>query len=341
VDGDVFVMKLASGHVQAIEGDRIRTPAHGAPRNMNVRQFTHGVKTNAVGRPLAYCICKRGKIVGFEYERVVPAGHIEPHGFYDRFDQVRGVTPLASAINAFRDVYEGMDYALAKMKVSQLFALAFFRDAEEAMGDVTGGDSGADLDEDGEDDGDRSSYEVDFGRGPVQLDLEPGDRAEFLESRSPSAEFQTFCQVVIGAALKSLDIPLSFYDESYTNYSGARQALLLYEQSAEVKRGETRTLLDRLLAWRLGLFIQDGVLTLPRGMGVGDLKWEWIAAGLPWIDPLKEMRADEAAVKNGLKSRTEISKQRGRDWNEICDELAAEETKMQERLPITGAPNAR
>ena len=54
------------------------------------------------------------------------------------------------------DVYEGMDYALAKMKVSQLFALAFFRDAEESMGDVTGGDSGADLDEDGEDDGDRS-----------------------------------------------------------------------------------------------------------------------------------------------------------------------------------------
>ena len=186
VDGDMFMLKLASGHVQAIEGDRVRAPSHGAPRNMDRKQYVHGVKVNPVGRPLAYCICKRGQHSGFEYERVVPARHIEPHGFYDRFDQIRGVSPLAAAVNAFRDVYEGMDYALAKMKVSQLFALAFYRDAEEALGDVTGGDSGTDENEDGEDDGDKSSYEVDFGRGPVQLDLDAGDRAELLESKSPS-----------------------------------------------------------------------------------------------------------------------------------------------------------
>jgi hypothetical protein len=45
---------------------------------------------------------------------------------------------------------------------------------------------------------------------------------------------------MIQTALKGLDIPYSFFDEAHTNYSGARQALLQYEQSADVKRHDVR-----------------------------------------------------------------------------------------------------
>ena len=73
---------------------------------------------------------------------------------------------------------------------------------------------------------------------------DPGDRAEFLESKSPSTEFQAFSQVMVSVALKALDIPYSFYAENFTNYSGARQALLQYEQSAKIKRMDLQALLD-------------------------------------------------------------------------------------------------
>jgi len=47
VDGDMFMLKVASGHVQAIEGDRVRTPSHGAPRNMD----TEAVRPRREGQP--------------------------------------------------------------------------------------------------------------------------------------------------------------------------------------------------------------------------------------------------------------------------------------------------
>jgi capsid protein len=198
-----------------------------------------------------------------------------------------------------------------------MFALAFYREAVEPLGEVTG------ETEDG-DGTPEKGYQVDFGRGPVLLDLEPGDRAEFLESKSPSTEFQAFTQTMIQTALKGLDIPYSFFDEAHTNYSGARQALLQYEQSADVKRHDVRLMLNNLTAWRLRLFLADGVLELPRGMTLADLRWEWIAKGIPWIDPLKEVNADIAAIGAGLASRTDVLKQQGKDFYDVADQLAAE-----------------
>ncbi|HUU10560.1 MAG TPA: phage portal protein, partial [Phycisphaerae bacterium] len=52
--------------------------------------------------------------------------------------------------------------------------------------------------------------------------------------------------------------------------------------------------------------------------------WEWIAKGVPWIDPLKEVNADIAAVGAGLTSRTRICKARGEDFGDIAQELADE-----------------
>jgi hypothetical protein len=53
---------------------------------------------------------------------------------FDRFDQLRGISPLAAAINTLRGTYEGFDYALAKAKVAQMFALAFYREAVNRAG---------------------------------------------------------------------------------------------------------------------------------------------------------------------------------------------------------------
>ena len=68
---------------------------------------------------------------------------------------------------------------------------------------------------------------------------------------------------------------------------GARQALLQYELSAKIKRADVQALLDHLTAWRVGLWIQDGVLDAD----IRDIRWTWIPNGIGWIDPLKEIDA--------------------------------------------------
>jgi capsid protein len=196
--GDSGLMKLSSGKLQGIESDRIRNPI-GTPYADPL--WVHGVQVDAAGRAKAYAINRRLIWGGYQVERIVAADNLVLHGYFDRFDQVRGISPIASALNPLRDVYEGFDLALAKSKVEQLFALAFYRQADEAAGDTTNDSSSGD---------DKNAYQVDFGKGPVLLDLEPGDRAEFLQSSSPSANFQAFSQLVLTVGLKALDIPFSF-----------------------------------------------------------------------------------------------------------------------------------
>jgi capsid protein len=301
VDNDCGLLKLTSGHLQAIEGDRIKSPP-GFDANV-----IHGVQVDPAGKPLGYAICRRGAGTNsFVFERMVPAKNLYLHAHYDRFDQVRGISPLTAGLNTLRDCYEGFDLALAKMKVSQLFGLSIYRDAAEG-GFVT------------EEDGD-GQYSIDFGKGPLFLDLSPGDRAEFLESKSPAVEQQQFFQTMIQVALKSLDIPYSFYAENYTNYSGARQALLQYEQSADIKRADVRDMLDHLTAWRLGLFIQDGELP---GVTLDQLRWEWISKGLPWLDPLKEITAEIQAIDAGLDNPEDIAQRHGKNFYENIDKIAA------------------
>jgi len=319
LDGDVFVLRLSDGRLQSIEGDRVRTPAAKAklPDGVKAKDMTHGVKTSPAGKALGYAVHKRvPKSSRFEFHRYLRAKHVEPLGYYDRIDQVRGISPMAPAINALQDTHEAFTYALARAKVAQMFGLAFYRDAPEGgLGDIT-------HTEDGDGNEDKSSYTVDFAKGPVILDLEPGDRAEFIESNAPSQEFQGFTLAQIAMALKCLDLPYSFYDEKHTNYYGSRGALIQYIQSAGIKRKDLQELLDRLTQWRLGLWILDGDLVLPRGMTIADVVWEFVPTGLPWWNPLQEVKADALAIDKGLTSTSRATKQRGEDAYEIAREEA-------------------
>lgn len=319
IDGDTGLLKIRDGRLQGFESDRIRDPDERWKRanGDDGDNWVNGVRTDANGRARSYGLHRRGESgYGFEFDRVVSSRRMLLYGYFDRYatEQVRGVSPIVSALNPLRDVYENIDFALMKAKVQQMFALAFFRDADDAAGDITGG-------EDADGNEDKSGYEIDFGRGPVQLDLEPGDRAEFLESRHPSTEFQTFTELVIAVALKALDLPYSFYDESHTNFFGSRGAWLHYERSCQDKREDQIELRRQYTVWKYQTWIQDGELSLPRGWTIDDAAFEWVAEGMPWWDPAKEVRGDLLAIRAGLDNPQRIVKERGR--GDLEDNLTA------------------
>lgn len=328
VDGDVLTVRYSDGLVGAVEADRIRTPIGPEPADgIDPTRIIHGVHCDKSGRPTAYAVHARGGAANsFTFERWVKRNNAWLHGYFDRFDQYRGISPLAASVNTFRDVYEAMDYATAKAKVSQLFALVTFRDSASAAGLIE-----EEVAQDETADPDAPRYTVDFGAGPVHLDLDPGDRAEFLESKSPAMEFQQHMQAVIAAALKGLDIPYSFYAENFSNYSGSRQALLQYEQSADDKRRENRYLLDVLTRWRLGIAVADREIVLPANVTVDQLAWEWMPAGIPWIDPQRDIAAHKEALGMRVSSRQRICRERNVDFFDVADELADEEAYLREK----------
>ncbi len=325
LDGDVFLVKYSDGRLQGIQGDLVQDPQEKEENE----EWIDGVLVTQVGRALSYSFRVRKGYDQDKPDRRVDSTNVIHYGHFERFaaDQVRGVSPLAAALNPLRDVYENFDYALAKSKVSQLFALAIYRDAVEGFG----------ADEDDEDQADppatanggqsattepQPRYDVKFDKGPVLLDLEEGDRAEFLESKTPSSEFQSFTTLVIQVALKALDIPYSFYDESHTNFFGSRAAWLHYERSCRDKRDDQLEMRRNYTIWKLRQWIRDGRLVLPAGMTINDLNWEWQPRGMPWWDPAKEVSGTIAAIGAGLDTPQRACKAADTDFFENIDEIA-------------------
>lgn len=337
IDGDVGLLQLASGHVQAIEGDRIRNPGHQAVPFDQMPEWQHGVRKQN-SRKVAYAIHRRTGNGGFAFERVVPAGRMFLYRYHDthlRFDSGRGVSPLAAALNDLRDVVENKEYALAKMKVAQMFGLKLTRNAENAAGVVTSTDT-----TDGNGNA-KKKHEINFGNGPVFLDLDPGEDADFLENKTPSAEFQQFLQAAIGIALKSIDLPFSFYDEAYTNFFGSRAALLLYVQSAHHKRADVQELLSHWFTWRFGMAHARREIIPPRSLAHG-FRYAWVPAGLPWWRPSEEIGADIRAVGAGFKARGDVTMSHfGRTFEDTLEMLQAEEDAIRaHRVNVYESPAA-
>jgi capsid protein len=347
-DGDFFIAKLNTGHVQAIEGDRVRNQlGKGFDWQTNDR-LIHGVLVNEYGRAMKYSVNRRGGTgqlstgsTTFVFERWLDAGDVIHHAYFTRFDQVRGVSPLAPVYNGLRDLYEAFDYALAKMKVSQLLGLIVYSDATNAMEtEENEVPEGNDLDDD--DSEAVPKYAVNFGKSTFKLELEGKDRAEFIESKSPSAEFQSFTQTMVALVLKAFDIPYSFYAEDFSNYSGSRQALLQYEQSAEQRRKDNREVLNNLTSWRLRKALEENDPDLD-GVTEEDLVWEWVAASLPWIDPLKETTANAAGVDRGFTCVPDVCKEQGKDAIDIATRQANYERdviKIRTERGLPGVPSA-
>lgn len=309
VDHDIGVVKLKSGHSQAIEADRIQTP----PKVGKDESWTQGVRTDSYGAAIEYGVYNRGTGgKGYEFAGRVKENNFWLHGHFDRIDQYRGSSPMVSAINSMRDVYEGIDFGLAKLKVEQLYAFIVKRDATKRP-------QGPKVDNN---EADEEGYNVSLDGRPIFLDMDPGDDADFLRSDAPGSNTVPFLNAVIAIALKSLDIPYSFYDESFTNFFGSRAAWQHYQRSCVDKHDRGIEFLDW---WTEAFTIREVLagLKLPDGLTVQDEFWEWVPDGMPWWDPVKEINGDNMAINSGFDTPQDVVKKRGTGTGDFYDNVDA------------------
>ena len=328
VDGDIGTILLRSGHIQAIEADRIGKPDVGGIPEANLstderNRVQNGVIADNRGRAIKYVLNRRQiNNDSLIFDRVVRARNFKLLAYYDRFDAVRGVSPLMTAIKNCADVDEVQEYQRIKQKVSSLYGSVISREQVDDNDGFTYAD-------DGDTDSPKYDYELKAG---MKLELNPGDSVDLLESKTPGASFIEFQQMSIHIALLALDLPMTMFDSKQSSYSAQRQDLLNYQRSVRAKQADLIDFLDELTAWKIGTWERSGLL--PRrerpqdGTTPVNPAWVWRPCGIPWIDPLKEVNAYSIAVANGLLSRREAKNLMGcsdQSWERTIDELAEEE----------------
>jgi capsid protein len=300
VDGDVLWELVKGGRINLIRADRIRSPYS--------TDYVNGVKLGPNDESVAFSIHRRGRWGVYQFQKILRADNAIHHAYWTDSDQIRGVSPLTTALNPWRDTYEGLDFLLLKLKVEALLGVAITKkDDGSAANPFQGNHQFADPDSDEDESEEAAEAEarkgtVDFGPGPWQMELRPGEDIKSIQGSSPSANAQLFLESAIQIALKSIDLPYSFFREDFTNFYGSRGALQLYKRSANAKQAGNQETLKEATAFSARWGVLTGELTLPRGWTVDDLEFAWVPRGIPWWDRATEIEGDIRAVGAGLDS---------------------------------------
>lgn len=221
--------------------------------------------------------------------------------------QVRGISWLAPALLKMRDRDEFSDAYLMAAKVSVMHTV-FFRDNEGALLD------GAEI-------GSALNLGLEPGVGhiiPGGVDVEapppppgPAQPAEFVKIQDRE----------IAAAL-GLTFEQLTGDLGEANYSSARVGLLEFRRRAEMLQ---KSLIEGQFLrplWRRWVDLQVLSGAIPADDAGDYSEVRFIGPGWPWVDPRSEIEAEVAAMAAGLKSREEIVAARGRDIDEVDEEIA-------------------
>lgn len=320
VDGDVFALKVGGtgprrGSIQLIEAQRVRDPkderrANG--RDVSKQRWIRGIRLTQNGIARQYAIHKRteGSGSGFELDQIVPATAVVHCGYFQRVDQLRGVSPLHAAANTFKDLHESQVYAAAGIKAAQMVGLVI---KQAYQGNNLGA---VNVNPNSADETAARLQKMKWGPKPQFMALGHGDDAEFIDSKKPSVETKAFMEAMQYMGMKALDIPRSAWDESIANYSSMRSARIEYEQAQRSKVRELREDLDEITMWRLGMAFADSELVFPRGVTWGDVTWKWTHTGQPFVDPDKEAKAIEKQISLGLTNPYDAAAMIGKDYEE-------------------------
>jgi len=329
IDGDAAALKLDSGHLQGVESDLITTPSNldQVPKEFKEKISDLGLVLNAAMRTEYFCVCSRDPDNSNNriFQQMVAAADVIFDGYFTRFSQSRGITLFAPALNMAADLSETLEWVALKAKLHALFGLAFMRQAPEQMRwNKTGYDGSTDNETT-----DKNPYEVNINpRGIFTLDLDPGDKVEPVESKTPSGELLGFSREEIRMVLLALDIPFTAYDSMKSSFSARIADRSEYEESAEEKRRKNAAVLREYSDWRLDDWSESDD-KLPDLMAAAKIdadelkeKVEWIPTGTPWLDKRNEIAGDKDAISLGVDSAVRVARRRGIDAYQIIDEQA-------------------
>lgn len=273
-----------------------------------------GVESDARGRRIAYWILPEAPDqtwAAIAPPERVPAEDVA-HIFVRRFPgQVRGISWLTAIATRLVELDQLEDAALAKAKVSALFA-GFIKDMDGSTGMAA------------------EATKLD----PATLSLEPGT-LRFLPPMSdivftPTAD-QSALPDLLRHMLRSIaaggGLPYEILtaDLSQVNYSSARLGFSQFQR--RIKALQATLLGAQLLMpiWRRWILLEilSGRISAPdferNPMAYLNCKFLW--PGWPAIDPLKQAKADSLDLAARTRSRAEIIADHGRDVSDVDVEI--------------------
>jgi lambda family phage portal protein len=292
-----------------------------------------GIEFDALGRRVAYHLYRSHPedgalspmpgLGGLQTVRV-DAGEII-HLFRPlRPGQIRGEPWLARALVKLNELDQYDDAELVRKKTAAMFAGFITRLGPEdnLVGEGVADQNGVAI----------SGLEP----GTLQI-LEPGEDVRFSQPADVGGSYSDFLRMQFRAVAAAMGVTYEQLtgDLTQVNYSSIRAGLLEFRRRVEaLQHGVIVHQLCRPI-WQVWMeqAVLEGALNLP-GYARGNsqqrrsyLACKWIPQGWQWVDPEKEFKAVQLAIRSGLMSRSEAISSFGYDAEDVDREIAADNAR--------------
>ncbi len=337
VDGGVLFIKniidgqfvLQTREVDDLDSSYTVVPQAGKNRIIN------GIELNKYNKPVAYYI-KTVQPDGFwdgKSERI-PADRVIFLYRKKLPSQIREISELTRTLARVNDVDEFMKAVNVKEKI--LACLSVFIKKAMPGGPGRGGVAKTDT---------TSGYtQTKLAPGMI-THLHPNDEIQTVNPSGQASDTQKVIQTQqrLSGIGQGLSYESASRDYSQTNYSSARQGLLEDQTTYKIWQN---FLAEHLLIEVYEEFLKNAVLSgklsIPGFYNDLDkyLEHEWQMPGWSWIDPLKEVKANEVALNTGQTTLAKIAANSGQDWHDMLKQRAKEQELAKELgLSLSGDNN--
>jgi lambda family phage portal protein len=325
--------------IQMLDTDRLATSLN-RPAEGGANAIRMGVEVNRFGRPVAYWLKTAhpgdmyqttSTIRGDNCERI-PAEDIL-HGFIrERPEQVRGMPWAHAAMLRLNNLggYEEAAVIAARVGASKM---GFFT-TPDGQGEVVS--TGQDDDEEG-----NGALTMDADPGVFQS-LPEGVQFQPFNPDYPTAMYADFVKANLRGVSSGLGVAYHALanDLEGVSFSSIRSGTLEERDSWMLIQGWfSKSFMERVQTEFLKHALLFGQIILPNGSTLPLSKIDkfsphtWQGRRWEWVDPLRDIEADIAAIKAGLKSPQSVAAKLGWDYEDLLIEIKAAEA-LRESLGV-------
>ena len=308
--------------------------------------YTDGCKTDNRGRVTHYRYnpALGGRPGQPPLARDIPAGEIIHFYRRDRVGQLRGDTWFQAVLSRLEMLDRFESTAISVAEISAAITAYIETDKEGVWDELTGNvnrnvlnPNDPDYDEaKAEDLKEQMALTRPVKPGELRR-LFPGDKVVKGETAWPAAawdaiKFGLLLDIAQGLGLSYAGLTGDSSRGSFSSIRfGYQRDIRFYMHCQDLMAQLLSRILHRVYAAATG---DDA--------GISMLQYKWRRPGFDYIEPMRDIAADQIALAAGLASRTELMAKRGKDFNTMVDERAAEEAYAQSKgviLPQLSLPD--
>lgn len=312
--------------IELLDVELLDTENNQQLRNGNAIRM--GVELDEWRRPVAYhLITSKSTDTDYTYNgrkyRRVPAEQVI-HGFLPRAAwQTRGIPWLAPSMMRLNMLagYEEAELVAARVASAKMGIL--YRESGSA--EYTG-----ESDE-------RGDFVTDAEPGSFEI-APDGYKLQAWDPAHPATAYSDFIKGVLRGIAAGLGVSYHTLanDLEGVNYSSGRLGAL---EDRELWKSLQNWLIETFCApvyesWLTHSLLSEqiiaGAQTLPARSIDKYLNVTWQPRRWAWVDPQKDMNANIAAIEQGLRSRSDVIREQGRDPDDVWQEIKREQDRMRE-----------